>query len=530
MAKWHKDLQPKKDPAPQIPEGGRVTAKPGGKKAGGLGGFWGGLGRRNKILAGVAGGLCAATLLGILVLALTPRVLPAEAPSISLPAALSGPASAINVEALPDKIEEAAFVGTILPESADAGMAYCEETLFLGDSNTERMLAYNDITGVGLQNGIGVVSMGIQTFTTSACVRFSGHSKSYTMPQAVGVLKPRRVVITFGSNNVGMNLETFVSYYEAGIKAVRESYPYADIIIGSIFPVDQYRQNTSMTMGLIDKMNVALASLARQTETKFLNWSEALLDEEIGYCGFEYTLQDGVHLTRAGMTAIFDYFRTHSYVTEDERPPTGSIPQRMGIMPGLILKDPGKIPGPIDWSKYADSSSKEEGGVRVQITAWDDTNGVAGGGTVSAGGSSGGSVSLTASPGDSISVSATAKSGYQFVGWTCSVGSAGGASGATLSYTVPGDSEGPISITAVFKVAQPKPSSSSDSSSSSSSGSDASTPAPSSVPSSPDTSQPPVTSAPSVPDSSSSEEQPESSSPPPEESPGEPEGGPPTAE
>ncbi|MDL2219000.1 SGNH/GDSL hydrolase family protein, partial [Ruminococcaceae bacterium OttesenSCG-928-O06] len=184
------------------------------------------------------------------------------------------------------------FVGTILPETEDAGMEYSEETLFLGDSNTLRMLYYADVTGVTMANGIGVESMGITTFSTQRCAQFSGVGQ-VTMPQAVGILQPRRVVLTFGTNNVGMEIDKFIEYYRDAIDAVKDAYAYTDIILGAIFPVDQYRQNEAITMRRIDQMNAALATLAKEEDCKFLNWSEALLDEEIGYCGFEHTIQDG---------------------------------------------------------------------------------------------------------------------------------------------------------------------------------------------------------------------------------------------
>lgn len=314
---------------------------------------------KDKLLVGGISGLVVLLLVLLLVVALRPPRSEVVAPSYDL--AGSETERVLEVDSLPEKLDTAQYVGTVLPVTADAGMEYCEETLFLGDSNTERMMYYSDVTGVRLENCIGVASMGITTFKTNSCVRFEGHSKSYTMAQAVGILQPKRVVITFGTNNAGLNIDTFTSHYKDALDEIKREYPHADIIIGAVFPVDQYRQNTSITMKSIDKMNVALAALAKQEEVKYLNWHEAILDTEIGHSGFEYTLQDGVHLTRKGMDAIFTYFRTHAYITEDTRPSLKPVPKRVGVQPGIVTQDPYKVPGPIDWSKYEDSSSESSG-------------------------------------------------------------------------------------------------------------------------------------------------------------------------
>lgn len=62
-----------------------------------------------------------------------------------------------------------AEVGTIPPETADAGRSYVDETLFIGDSNTARYLLYANETGTAftsLNNNIGVVSMGVGSITS----------------------------------------------------------------------------------------------------------------------------------------------------------------------------------------------------------------------------------------------------------------------------------------------------------------------------------------------------------------------------
>ncbi len=363
----------------------------------------------------------------------------------------SASASVSDESIVQDPFDPTAFVGTVLPETDPADISYAEDTLFLGDSNTVRMMSYADVTGVTMDNGFGIVGMGIQSFESMGVAQFEGISGLLTMPEIVELMQPQRVVITFGSNNIGMNIDTFIDYYKDALDSVKEAYPYTDIIIGAIFPVDQYRQNTSLSMNLINEMNTELVELARNEDVKFLNWFEPLYDEEIGYSKFESTVQDGVHLSRIGMEAIFDYFLSHSYITEDDRPmPLDPIPDRIGTDPAIVKNDPTKVPGPIDWSTDDEEETAAAQMVTVVFSAWDDSSGTSGGGSVSMGSAS------VVPGGATASVTATPASGYSFSGWRLSSGAAGSTGSQTISVLVdagvtPGST---LTATAVFTKTQ----------------------------------------------------------------------------
>ena len=142
------------------------------------------------------------------------------------------------------------------------GQEYIDETLFIGDSNTYRMISYGFTS---LENDIGVVSMGIQMVTTKPCVYFKGYANPVTIPEAVKIMQPRRIIMTFGTNNtIGWSTETFIDSYRTALEAIHDAYPYADIIINSIPPVHQYRDNPDITMQTIDKFNLGLVELAEE--------------------------------------------------------------------------------------------------------------------------------------------------------------------------------------------------------------------------------------------------------------------------
>lgn len=168
----------------------------------------------------------------------------------------AGAAATAAPAATPATSAEPVFaeVGTILPETADAGRNYVDETLFIGDSNTARYLLYANETGTAftsLNNNIGVVSMGVGSITSLKCEKFKGSSAMYTVPDAVAMLKPKRIIICYGTNNLSgssTDATNYIKTYLQGLQAIQTAWPYCDIIVSAIPPLDRQRENTNLTM------------------------------------------------------------------------------------------------------------------------------------------------------------------------------------------------------------------------------------------------------------------------------------------
>ncbi len=222
-------------------------------------------------------------------------------------------------------IDTAQYASTILEESEDAGEEYIDETLFLGDSNTARMRLYDYVS---LENSVASVGMAARSIESYACAKFSGYSSYKTMPEAVALMQPRRVLITFGTNDVSSSLtaEKFIENYESGIKAVQEAYPSVDIIINSIPPIGKQHSNSDMSQSQIDAYNKAIVQMCEENGWKYLNSAEVLKGSD-GYAKSGYVDSDGIHLTRTALDALFEYIRTHSYITEDDRPTLKDVPK-----------------------------------------------------------------------------------------------------------------------------------------------------------------------------------------------------------
>lgn len=238
-------------------------------------------------------------------------------------------------------IDTQAYTSTILEQTADAGESYVDETLFLGDSNTARM--YRMFDYCSYDNAIGSVGMTAKSLASFACVQVSTSSGYITMPQAVAKLQPRRVILTFGTNDLNPSYKAadFVKNYQTGIEAIVTAYPSVDIIVNAIPPIGQQHSNQSLTQTQVDEYNKALVEMCQTKGWKFLNSAEVLKDSVTGYAKSGYVeTSDGIHLTRTAMDALFNYIRTHSYITEDDRPALTTIPKHTGDKDAVVYTVP----------------------------------------------------------------------------------------------------------------------------------------------------------------------------------------------
>ena len=289
----------------------------------------------------------------------------------------------------------------LLTETADAGEAYLSDTLFLGDSNTVRLYNNGLIT---LQQFCAKEGIGIQTALSEPLVTFRGTDQRYTMAQAVAMMKPRRVVITLGTNDNGMEVETFIGYYTQLVQEIQASYPYTDIIVNTIPPVPQDHSNyPSTSQEKIDDFNMALLTMCENLGVKFLNSAEVLKDPATGFGLDDYYIDGDIHLKSSGLKAMLNYLTTHAYETEDRRPDTSNIPTR-------TLEYTSNPSDPV-----APSSSSEAAGDAFEARYRIDQAG----GTLSSGDAAGEtSLRFDVTGEQSVTVTAVPDDGYFFVNWS----------------------------------------------------------------------------------------------------------------
>lgn len=368
------------------------------------------------------------------------------APSVSEPA--EGPAAPGEDLSGHYQIDNASTA--LLTETADAGTDYLNDTLFLGDSNTVRL--YNNGL-ISLQQFCAKEGIGTQVALNEGIVTFKKDSNHYTIPQAVAMMKPRRVVMTFGTNDTGMEVPDFIAHYTALIQAIQQSYPYTDIIVNTVPPVPADHSNyPHMDQAKIDDFNMALLEMCEQLGVRFLNSAEALKGSD-GYGIADYYTSGDIHLKSAGLKAVLNYLRTHALQTEDRRPDTNNIPTRtMEYVsnPSSAVAAPSSEAVSSSESQAESASSSESSS--SESTSEDkkfearyrvDKNG---GGTLSVGNDTGNSsVTYTVTdPDKSITVTAVPAEGHVFVKWS---------DGLTSKTRTDTDFKQNLDVTAVFGTA-----------------------------------------------------------------------------
>ena len=368
------------------------------------------------------------------------------APSVSEPA--EGPAAPGEDLSGHYQIDNASTA--LLTETADAGTDYLNDILFLGDSNTVRL--YNNGL-ISLQQFCAKEGIGTQVALNEGIVTFKKDSNHYTIPQAVAMMKPRRVVMTFGTNDTGMEVSDFIAHYTALIQAIQQSYPYTDIIVNTVPPVPADHSNyPHMDQAKIDDFNMALLDLCEQLGVRFLNSAEALKGSD-GYGIADYYTSGDIHLKSAGLKAVLNYLRTHALQTEDRRPDTNNIPTRtMEYVsnPSSAVAAPSSEAVSSSESQAESASSSESSS--SESTSEDkkyearyrvDKNG---GGTLSVGNDTGNSsVTYTVTdPDKSITVTAVPAEGHVFVKWS---------DGLTSKTRTDTDFKQNLDVTAVFGTA-----------------------------------------------------------------------------
>ncbi len=315
----------------------------------------------------------------------------------------------------------------LLTETDDAGEDYLNQVLFLGDSNTVRL--YNNGL-ISLQQFCAKEGIGTQAALNDGIVTFKNDNNQYTIPEAVAKMKPRRIVMTFGTNDTGMDVEDFIAHYTALVQAVQSAYPYADIIINTVPPIPEDHSNyPHMDQAKIDDFNMALLSMCEQLNLKFLNSAETLKGDD-GYGNAEYYTNGDIHLKTVGLKAVLTYIRTHAYNTEDRRPagdltgiptrtleyvsnPSSAVQAPSSSVPASESTAPSESASS---SESTSSSESKDSAVQYEVRYQVEKSG---GGSLSCGGDSGKSLSYKITdPAKSLTVTAVPADGYVFVKWS----------------------------------------------------------------------------------------------------------------
>lgn len=286
-------------------------------------------------------------------------------------------------------------LSAILPESGDAGTEYIDSTVFVGDENTIALTASGDIT---LDRYVGAEDLVIADLIRETCVYFQDDPASYTIPQAIAMMKPRRVIVTLGGADVkqGTSLDAFLQDYRQVLSALSTAYQYCDIIVGAIPPVNADAENAAARQTTIDQFNQGLAQLCQDQGYRFLNSTE-VLKASTGFAEGSLVGAADDLLTSAGVNTYLQYVRTHAWETEDRRPDTDNIPRRaeQPAQSAPVTPSPTPLMHTVSYGVKAGSGT----------LTYDDQKGV-------------NTLRFEVADGEMVTVTAVPDEGYTFTGWS----------------------------------------------------------------------------------------------------------------
>lgn len=199
---------------------------------------------------------------------------------------------------------------TVLQETTPADRDYLDNTVFIGDSRVEGMRLNGSIQQKNAYAQTGMSHVGAMT---TACVDL-GTGRLLTIPQAVAIRKPQRMVVAFGINGiVWMGEESFIQGYEELIDTLMGKSPNSIVIIQSILPVSSWKEQSDPRMSnqKIDRYNELLLDLAERKGIYYLNAAEKMKNSR-NALDSRYDSGDGLHFNAAAGDLIVDYLLSHS--------------------------------------------------------------------------------------------------------------------------------------------------------------------------------------------------------------------------
>ena len=256
------------------------------------------------LLVAIAGMLVLLLILTIVFIATKPSNKPVKDPDKT-------PATNVSGDPVPPPEDD----GVTLPLTPDAGIAYQDKIIFVGDSLTAHLINREVLTGGTSTKQVWRCEnnmMNLNSEVTSAKIIYPGTGEKMTVAEAAGKARPEIMIITLGTDwGVSYLSESeFKDCYAGLIKAIQKASPKTEIILQSIFPVTASCTNLDNTK--IDTANKWVKAIAAENGCRYLDTQSILKDDKNclkeNYCNSS----DGIHMGKEAYVAILEYIRTHA--------------------------------------------------------------------------------------------------------------------------------------------------------------------------------------------------------------------------
>lgn len=205
--------------------------------------------------------------------------------------------------------------GVTLPQTPDAGIAYQDSLIFVGDSLTAHLINRGVLTGGTDTKQVWRSEsnmINLNSEVTSAKIIFPGTGEKMTIAEAAKAAKPAILIITLGTDGGVSYLSEseFKECYSNLIQQIQKASPKTTIILQSIFPVTA--ACATLDNAKIDTANKWVKAIAADNGCHYLD-TQSILKDENNFLKEEYcNSTDGIHLGKNAYEAILQYIRTHA--------------------------------------------------------------------------------------------------------------------------------------------------------------------------------------------------------------------------
>lgn len=260
------------------------------------------------LLVAIAGMLVLLLILTVVFIATKPSNKPVKDPG-------ADPDKAPTTNVSGDPVQPPEDDGVTLPLTPDAGTAYQDKIIFVGDSLTAHLINREVLTGGTSTKQVWRCEnnmMNLNSEVTAAKIIYPGTGEKMTVAEAAGKARPEIMIITLGTDwGVSYLSESeFKDCYAGLIKAIQTASPKTEIILQSIFPVTASCTNLDNTK--IDTANKWVKAIAAENGCRYLDTQSVLKDDKnclkAEYCNSS----DGIHMGRNAYEVILQYIRTHA--------------------------------------------------------------------------------------------------------------------------------------------------------------------------------------------------------------------------
>lgn len=206
----------------------------------------------------------------------------------------------------------------LLGPTADAGMSYIDDMIFVGESTTAHFRRSGALTGGTTtkqvwSNELNTMMLDLTILQKS--IVYPETKQEMTIPAAVALHKPKYIVLSFGVNGLsgfGKNENLYKTAYGKLISAIHEASPETVVILQTIYPLAACADDAKNKNEIITRLNGLLPDIAQSYDAYVVDTASAITGKD-GYLPDALHNGDGMHLKNETYAELVKYLRTHAY-------------------------------------------------------------------------------------------------------------------------------------------------------------------------------------------------------------------------